>query len=139
MPDDVFDTMSGTDARCRFSDQYRQTTGDAVPAHPQGFACQQCGACCRGYVPVSEEDLLRWAATYRDDILRHVSAREAFIRPLMEDGEPRCPFLRRLPRGDAYACRIHDTKPEACARFPETREDAARVGCPGVARASKEG
>jgi Fe-S-cluster containining protein len=106
-----------------------------VPAHPEGFACQQCGACCRAYVPVSEADLLRWAATFRDDILRCVSAREAFIRPLMEDEGPRCPFLRWLPRGDVYTyvCRIHDTKPQACARFPTTREDAARVGCPGVA------
>ena len=104
-------------------------------SHPDGFRCRQCGACCRAYVQVTERDLLRWAAQFRDDILTHVSA-EGFIEPVQEVDGPRCPFLKRLSRGpaqrDVYECLIHDTKPESCARFPVSRGQAERLGCLGI-------
>ena len=104
-------------------------------SHPDGFKCRQCGACCRAYVQVTERDLLRWAVEFREDILEHVSE-EGFIEPVQEIDGPRCPFLRRLPRRhagrDVYECLIHDTKPDACVRFPASREQAERLGCLGV-------
>jgi Fe-S-cluster containining protein len=107
-----------------------------MPVHPNGFSCKQCGACCRAYVQVTESDLLRWAAGFREDVLAWVSPEEGLIHPLEESEGARCPFLERLTgAGDLrerYVCRIHDTRPDACRRFPASREQAARVGCIGL-------
>jgi Fe-S-cluster containining protein len=103
-----------------------------VPLHPSGFKCRQCSACCRAYVQVTERDLLRWATQFRQDILERVSE-EGLIEPVEASDGPSCPFLRRLPRGregaEVYACTIHGAKPEACVRFPASREEAERLGC----------
>ena len=103
--------------------------------HPKGFECRHCGVCCRAYVPVTQRDLLRWAAEFREDILERVSA-EGFIEPVEGIEGPMCPFLAKLPceerRRDAYICLIHDTKPDACARFPASREQAERLNCLGM-------
>jgi Fe-S-cluster containining protein len=106
-----------------------------MPLHPAGFECRQCGACCRAYVQATERDLYRWAAQFRGDILRYVSA-EGLIEPVEGMEGPCCPFLEKLPRTgkrcDVYVCLIHDTKPEACVRFPASREQAVRLGCMGM-------
>jgi Fe-S-cluster containining protein len=103
--------------------------------HPDGFSCRQCGACCRAYVQVTENDLLRWAAEFREDILAWVAPEEGLIHPLEGSDGTRCPFLKRRPgerdRRDRYMCLIHDTKPDACLRFPASREQAGHVGCMG--------
>lgn len=107
-----------------------------MPVHPEGFECRQCGACCRAYVQVTQRDLWRWAAEFRDDILEWVSPEDGLIHPIEEMEGPRCPFLKRLPHGgtrrDVYICRIHDTKPDACVCFPLSREQAERIGCLGI-------
>jgi Fe-S-cluster containining protein len=106
-----------------------------MSVHPEGFSCRRCGACCRAYVQVTEQDVLCWAAAFREDILKCVAAEEALIHPVEGTEGPRCPFLRRLPREgigrDVYVCLIHDVRPEACFRFPISREQAGRVGCKG--------
>ena len=104
-----------------------------MPAHPEGFRCAQCGACCRAYVQVTEGDLLRWAAQGRRDTLRSVSPIEGWIEPVTRAGAPTCPYLRDGPRPGTYACRIYDTRPEACRKFPSSRAQAERVGCRGLA------
>ena len=43
----------------------------------------------------------------------------------------KCPFLRKLTQG-IYICRIYDTKPESCTKFPISRRQAERIGCPGA-------
>jgi Fe-S-cluster containining protein len=101
-----------------------------MPSPPDGFRCKQCGACCRAYVPVTEQDILRWAIESRDDILRWVSAADCLIHPVIEQGIARCPFLKSAHHG-VYVCRIHSTKPAACSRFPRSRQEAERVGCRG--------
>ena len=105
-----------------------------MPAHPPGFRCAGCGACCRAYVQVTERDLVRWAARGRPDILRAVSPVEGWIEPLTRDGAPACPFLEDGPRPGAYVCRIYPLRPEACRRFPASRAEAERVGCRGLDR-----
>jgi Fe-S-cluster containining protein len=105
-----------------------------VHSYPTGFRCLQCGTCCHSYIPVTRQDILRWAVQGRDDILEHVSTRELFIHPLPRDELARCPFLQKLSQKDVcvYICSIHDTKPEVCAAFPTSREQAERIGCPGI-------
>ena len=107
-----------------------------VHTSPKGFKCVQCGSCCHSYIPVTQQDLLRWAVQGRDDILAHVSTRELFIHPVPRDELARCPFLQELQQEDVYVyiCAIHDTKPEVCAEFPTSLEQATRIGCPGIER-----
>ncbi len=103
-----------------------------MPSHPEGFQCKQCGKCCRVYVQVTEEDTLRWAVEFRDDILQWVSTHDWFIEPVAWGGSMRCPFLRKLSNESIYICRIYDTRPEACAKFPISRRQVECIGCPGV-------
>ena len=113
------------------------------PLRRDEFQCQLCGKCCLEYaynLQVTEEDMCRWEEEGRRDILQWVSrigvgeylALDFPIHPETGDEVDRCPFLRKLPRKDVYICRIHDTKPDACRRFPLSREKAERIGCPGL-------
>ena len=36
-------------------------------------------------------------------------------------GNPRCPFLRKIPRKKEYVCRIQETKPDDCREFPDLK------------------
>jgi Fe-S-cluster containining protein len=103
-----------------------------MPAYPQGFHCVGCGACCRAYVQVTEGDLVRWAAQGRRDILRCVAPVERWIEPVTRGRLPACPFLREAPGQGIYRCRIYDTRPEACRRFPASSAQAERIGCQGL-------
>ena len=114
-----------------------------MPSHPDGFKCKQCGKCCQVYadtIQVTEGDLWRWTVEEREDILQWVStvdfgdhAEYDFpIHPVTDKEVLRCPFLRKLPNKDVYICRIHNTKPEACTKFPISRQQAKDIGCPGV-------
>lgn len=116
---------------------------------PQDFSCKRCGHCCTGLDDSfrntgSRDDVRRWIAAGRWDIMRHV-------QPLLEeDGEGRsrligyriwidpatgvwcedgCPWFSRV---DGLAgCAIRDLRPDYCREFPTTREHADSVGCPG--------
>jgi Fe-S-cluster containining protein len=105
-----------------------------MSAYPEGFKCIQCGACCRSFIPVTRQDVMRWVVEGRDDILEHISTRELFIYPVSGDELARCPFLKKQLQADVYIyiCSIHDTKPEACAGYPTSRELAKRMKCPGI-------
>jgi Fe-S-cluster containining protein len=103
-----------------------------MPLPPNQFKCQRCGACCRGHVPVTEDDLLRWASQGRDDILWRVWPEEMIIGPLPLDEAMTCPFLVFLPDHDIHLCSIHSTKPAVCAAFPSSVEQAVRAGCLGL-------
>jgi Fe-S-cluster containining protein len=96
------------------------------------FKCQHCGACCHGHVLVTEDDLLRWAAQGRDDILSRVSPHEMVIGPLPRDEAKTCPYLITLPEHGICLCGIHRTKPDVCAGYPVSAEQARRFGCPGL-------
>jgi Fe-S-cluster containining protein len=102
---------------------------------PREFKCTHCGSCCWGPIPVTDDDLLRWAAQSRADILARVLPREMVMGPRAHDPAERCPFLVALPAQGIALCGIHSTKPAACVAFPSVMEDAMRVGCPGLRRA----
>jgi Fe-S-cluster containining protein len=109
----------------------------------EGFRCQHCGRCCRLLgieyeLLVTEADVARWRAEGRADILAWVG-RAVFSDEYQFPVDPRtgdevegvCPFLRKLPGRNQYVCRIYDTRPEDCRRFPASREDAEQVSCRG--------
>ena len=108
-----------------------------------GFKCKQCGKCCLklfGTIQATRNDLARWNEEGREDILAWVDALvltdecailDFPIHPETKEEVFRCPFLRKLPRQMRYICRINDTKPDACTRFPVSREHAEKEGCPG--------
>ena len=98
----------------------------------QEFKCTRCGSCCWGPILVTEEDLLRWAAQHRADILAQVLPHEMVIPPRPRDPAERCPFLVALPAQGICLCGIHSTKPAVCAAFPARMDDLTRVGCPGL-------
>lgn len=104
--------------------------------HLNDLKCVRCGAGCRGYIPVTEDDLSRWLSEGRTDILYFVLPHEMIIGPLPRSDEAICPFFVSLPDLDITLCTIYDTRPEACASFPSSIEQAARVGCQGLASAA---
>ena len=82
----------------------------------------------------------RWTLEERDDILEWVSVincgtYEVYdfpIHPVIKDEVTRCPFLRKVRNQSIYICRINDTKPEDCQRFPVSVKQAKEIGCPGM-------
>lgn len=116
------------------------------------FECQRCGACCLmfSWLAASAEDLERWEAEGREDILQYADMyiysitgkADLWIHP--ETGEEllRCPFLHEVKDGQMYECKIYDTRPMMCRGFPhpDYNEDGELIGahawavknCPGV-------
>lgn len=68
----------------------------------------RCPICNR----VSKKGVYYW----RD--MRHPTN---FLAQMMAN--PRCPFLREVPKKEEYICRIDETKPRACREFPELEID----------------
>lgn len=113
------------------------------------FQCQQCGRCCKVlnleyHIDGEYEDVRRWKAEGRADILRWVDTIEIGDDPALwvydfginprthDEVTGSCPFLWKERLQDRYRCRIHATKPADCRAFPRDPEDGARVSCPGV-------
>ncbi len=100
-----------------------------------GFKCKRCGTCCRVYagtIQVTEQDILRWAVEFRDDILQQVSVPDSVLRSVTNKaGYETCPFLKKLRHTEVCVCSIYRTRPETCVRFPISKEHAERMGCQG--------
>jgi Fe-S-cluster containining protein len=109
-----------------------------------GFNCRQCGQCCLNLTDAfqacaTEADIRRWEAAGRDDILAWVDTiavgdacvYDIWVNPKTGEDARRCPWLRKIPRTDRYACRIHDLKPDRCRLYPTSRRHAEKTGCPG--------
>lgn len=103
--------------------------------------CKRCGACCLEegwFFPPEKDDLKRWIAQNRLDILKHIRIRlndEKRIRgdelkeEQIEFSEPflwfspggrrlnRCPFLRKERNKTKYRCLINETKPDRCRKY----------------------
>ncbi|MFT5499971.1 MAG: Fe-S-cluster containining protein, partial [Woeseiaceae bacterium] len=72
--------------------------------------CNQCGKCCTlyggGNLAVSDDDIEKWE-TDRPDIASYVHGGKIWISPVTGEQMLRCPWLRKLPKQDKYACRIY--------------------------------
>lgn len=113
------------------------------------FTCQQGGKCCKKYagtIIASPEDIVRWRAIGREDILKHVRTFKSdeetviggeFCEDPKSGKEPKnCPFIDLS--GDKSICTIHDVKPTACRNYPygedgKIREDLIGV-CDGIVK-----
>ena len=85
--------------------------------------CLRCGRCCLADFTayVTEEDIRRWRAEGRDDILNILeggqSAWEGDRLMSRESGTPLrgCRFFAF--DGESYICAIHETRPSVCRLF----------------------
>ena len=101
--------------------------------------CAGCGWCCRHVnINVSYHDILRWAKERRLDILAAISyiddadpkKRGFYITETVVGTETKpCPFYQD------DACTIYETRPRACAEFPQayTPEQKTKIECPALA------
>ncbi len=75
-------------------------------------------------------DILAWVMTLVSKSGRQTH--EIWFNPETGDQATRCPWLRKLPKREAYVCRIHDMKPSRCRDWrPGSRSVAAEIGCRG--------
>jgi Fe-S-cluster containining protein len=109
-----------------------------------GFACIQCGHCCRTlnfHDGCTITDYQRWQDLERTDILdwvgtvRHngqIIACRIWIMPGTNQYARICPWLKKLPDRNRYRCTIHDIRPTICRQYPGSRKHARMTGCRGV-------
>ena len=96
---------------------FRKRRGRTAPHR----GCLACGICCELYgheLRATGDDLERWNREGRADLLVRVAPDgrlwcDPQTGEILED----CPFLVRLGP-DSARCRIHETKPELCRRYP---------------------
>jgi Fe-S-cluster containining protein len=132
--------------RSRSEPEVDPETGEAgirIETGMEGFACRQCGACCRRLnysEELTETDLQRWRDEGRHDILEWVGTTtnlkgERIHRMWIVPGTCRiaekCPFLTRVSYENRWKCSIQDTKPKICRSYPMSRKHALLTGCPG--------
>lgn len=111
------------------------------------FVCRRCGKCCKENWEVIvdfQKDILRWIQEKRFDILKHVVLNPKFIlnpeyyhnKPqwiidsghlLFGDVSHRCPFLEEGIGELSARCRIHETRPRVCRRFPYDGRSGVRA------------
>lgn len=85
------------------------------------FDCQQCGECCIvlwGSFEATHDDISRWRAEGRGDILGHIEIVNDHGNVSGIFTSKSCPFLRKNTAENRYVCMINDTKPEHCRNYP---------------------
>lgn len=101
--------------------------------------CRACGLCCEEFgdtLAAEEEDLARWRAEGRRDLLARVGEGGAlWVDPQTGRELEYCPFLARTGAG-ASLCAIHETKPAMCRAYPDDAHGShcaagIRFGGPG--------
>ena len=110
------------------------------------FECKQCGGCCKrftGTLSATVEDIKKWEAEGREDILKYVYIFEFGVKiaggdlwfdPETNEELTECPFLGK--KKGKFICLIHDTKPTICKDYPfkgDCTVDEKRIKeCPGI-------
>ena len=117
--------------------------GLAIDTGIEGFACRQCGQCCRNLNyrhEVTAEDVKRWKDEGRRDILKWVGtarhpnggvAYQIWVMPGTNRFAETCPFLSYGSASNRWSCRIHDIKPAICRNYPVSRKHGLMTGCRG--------
>lgn len=120
--------------------------GLQIETNMGSFACLQCGRCCRTldyHNEVTSEDVDRWKASGRDDILRWVDtvargdgavSYRIWVVPETRQLAGTCPFLKKNPTTDRWDCGIHEVKPQICRNYPVSRKHATMTGCRGFGK-----
>ena len=117
--------------------------GVRIETQMASFACRQCGRCCSALdyrYEVNEEDVLRWKALDRRDILQWVervdchkgrTGYRVWVVPGTHKRSESCPFLKKNPANNLWVCQIHTVKPQICRNYPVSRKHALMTGCRG--------
>ncbi len=117
--------------------------GIAVETNMAGYACRQCGRCCRildYHHELTAADVNRWKALQRHDILKWVhiekdrpgnSVYRIWVNPRSAQIATPCPFLKYQASTTQWQCQIHDVKPAICRQYPISRKHAIMTGCRG--------
>lgn len=107
------------------------------------FSCRHCGMCCRTLDysrEVTAEDVARWQADNRQDILKWVATTPApgnetryriWIVPGTNRRAAVCPFLGKEDATSHRICNIQEVKPSVCRQFPFSRKHGLMTGCRG--------
>ena len=94
--------------------------------------CNQCGKCCTLYggggLSVTSDEI-DWWETNRPDIAEYVEGGEIWFSPTTGKQMLRCPWLRKLPNQNKFACRIYFDRPDECKHYPTTISEMIRDGC----------
>lgn len=94
--------------------------------------CNQCGKCCINYsnggLSASASEIDYWEI-HRPDIYRYVSAGNIWMNPETAEQLKRCPWLKKLPDQDKYACNIYFDRPDDCKFYPVSIEDMIKDEC----------
>lgn len=94
--------------------------------------CNQCGKCCTLYgggdLSVTPDEI-DWWEEHRPDIAEYVAGGKIWVSPTTGKTMLRCPWLRKLPQQEKYACRIYFDRPDECKHYPTTINEMIRDGC----------
>ena len=117
--------------------------GVCIDTNLETYRCRQCGVCCQTldyHNDVTCEDVARWNAQGRIDILKWVETRprkeqtaryRIWVDPETGQLAKTCPFLRKNATTHRLQCGIHDAKPSICRQYPVSRKHATLTGCTG--------
>ena len=88
--------------------------------------CKDCRRCCIGTdIRLISEDIERWKKENRLDILLAINPLLGGSRQLIKKKDSdECIFL-----SDDGNCKIHDTKPYICMKFPVSKKQAELFEC----------
>lgn len=91
-------------------------------------SCRQCGQCCRklGWLHVrADDETLDWVRAHDPDIKTEPDEDEPGFYWVMLP----YPCKQLVDLGDGkYGCKLHDSKPEICKKYPELT-DEIKPGC----------
>lgn len=80
--------------------------------------CTRCGACCHGgegKILVSEDDLVRWRRSNRDDLVEQTTEGHFGMRAFLVNAKGACVHLT-WPEGKSI-CSIYEERAEVCREF----------------------
>jgi len=112
-------TTASRDPTFLVHDFWMRLVDRLLPDH----VCRRSGDCCIilwGSFEATHEDIARWRAQGREDILKHLSTDSR--DPNRERGvfvTESCPFLKRDKIAGLYSCAIQETKPFYCRIYPD--------------------
>ncbi|NJB67751.1 Fe-S-cluster containining protein [Desulfobaculum xiamenense] len=104
------------------------------------FRCRRCGTCCFTLdfrCECTQDDLARWKANGREDIMEWVGdvfvdgqwlRNRLWVRPGTHLPVEYCPWMVQRPDG-GYSCGIQDVKPDVCRDYPGSVKHGALTGC----------
>ena len=94
--------------------------------------CNQCGKCCTNYsnggLSAAKSEIEHWEI-HRPDIYRYVSDGKIWMDPDTGKQLALCPWLRKLPDQNKFACAIYEDRPDDCRSYPVLIEDMIKDGC----------